>query len=262
MTDLKITLVADLILTGIALIYVFACVLIPEILQKRGIVSKFVARKTVHLLTGLAIFITPYLSIPWFAVALAASMVVVTYRSSKNSSNPMLRDLYNSIGEEAEEQKGYLQGPFHYTLAITILIAIFSVVFQVGGWSLFYVPIAGILIMIISDSLAAIAGKRWGRHELHVPWIHSKRTLEGSLAFFISGFALTLFSFFMFGVWLPGNSVHLMPLNAFILSIIMTGMGTVIEGISPSTWDDLTIPLATTAIISALAFGGGLIVLL
>jgi len=264
---LVINLVDDLILTAIALGYVFACVLIPKYLVHKELISKFAARKAVHLLAGLAIFITPYLTIPWFAVLIAVLLTIVTLKSSKQSSNPTLRDLYNSIGEEAEESKGYLQGPFHYCLSITILIATFSAVYQISalyqakGLSLFYIPIAGILIMVISDTMAAVVGKRWGKHEIKIPWIHSRRTFEGSLTFFLTGILLCLFSFFVFGVLLPGYSIQLTVVNALILSVVTAAVGTVVEMMSPSTWDDLTVPLITTGLISIMAFGFGLIVI-
>ncbi len=248
-----INIVNDLIFTGIALLYVLAWVLIPEILQKKGKISKFIARKLVHLFAGLAIFISPFLTIPWFAVAIALLMTLVTLKSSKHSSNPALKGLYDAIGEEAEESKGYLQGPFHYALAITILIATFSVIYQISGLNLFYIPIAGILLMIISDTLASIFGKRWGSHKFHVPWLKTQRSLEGSLTFLISGWLLCFFAFGVFGVFLQTYSIHLTMENALILSTVTAGLGTIVEFVSPSTWDDLSVPIATTAIISLLA---------
>ncbi len=251
----------DLIFTGFALLYVFAWVLIPEILQKKGKISKFIARKLVHLFAGLAIFITPYLTIPWFAVLLAALMTVVTLKSSKHSSLTAFKGLYDAIGEEAEEKKGFLEGPFHYALAITILIAIFATVYQVTGIGLYYLPISGILIMIISDTLASIVGKRWGKHEVKVPWLKSKRTAEGSLAFLASAWVLCFLSFFIFGVYVPGSDIVLSVPNALILSVVTAIVGTVMELISPSVWDDMTVPIATTAIISILGFALQLIVI-
>ncbi len=256
-----IDIVNDLVLTFFALLYVFAWVLIPEILQKKGVISKFVARKLVHLFAGLSIFITPYLTIPWFAVALAALMTVVTLKSSKHSTLAAFKGLYDAIGEEAEEAKGFLEGPFHYALAITILIAAFTVVYQFTGFGLYYLPISGILIMIISDTLASIVGKRWGKHEIKIPWLKTKRTIEGSLAFLASAWVLCFLSFFIFGVLFTGVDIVLDLGNALILSVVTAVVGTVIELVSPSVWDDMTVPLATTAIISILAFALRLIVI-
>ncbi len=260
-TPIPIDIVKDLMFIGLALIYVLAWVLIPEILQKKGIISKFVARKLVHLFAGLVVIIAPFLTIPWFAVALASLMTFVTLKSSKHSSMAAFKGLYDAIGEEAEESKGYLQGPFHYALAITVLITAYSAIYQITAYSLFYLPIAGILIMIISDTLASIVGKRWGKHEIKVPWIKTRRTVEGSITFLASAWILCFISFIVFGYYLPGHSIVLSLPNALILSIVTAIVGTLVELVSPSVWDDITIPIATTAIVTILAFTLQLIVI-
>lgn len=93
--------------------------------------------------------------LPLHAVFISLSMTIVVYFSSRDSSVRQLKELYESIGEEAEEIIGRLQGPFHYSISITVLITIFAVFAP----DKFYFPICGILIMIISDTLASLIGK-------------------------------------------------------------------------------------------------------
>ncbi len=231
----------DLLLLLLTFVYVFATILIPVQLKKRDKITKFQARKTVHLLAGLAVLSAPYYSWPWWAVILAGSMTLLTLLSSKKSSVKQLKDLYDSIGEEAEEKVGYLQGPFHYCLSITILITIF-VIFAPDQM---YFPIAGILLMIISDTLASIIGKKYGKRKIKLPWIKTTRTLEGSLAFFISGFIVCFFAFTFLGVTNPITSFEI----ALIYSLITSALAAIIELISPSTWDDLTIPIGTVVCV-------------
>jgi len=104
-------------------------------------------------------------------------MTLLTLLSSKKSNVKQLKELYDSIGEEAEEKVGYLQGPFHYCLSITILITFFVIVAP----KQLYFPIAGILLMIISDTLASIIGKKYGKRKINLPWLKTTRSLEGSL---------------------------------------------------------------------------------
>jgi dolichol kinase len=235
----------DLLLLLFTFIYVFATILIPVQLKKRDIISKFQARKAVHLLAGLAVLTAPYYSWPWFAVILAGSMTILTLLSSKKSNVKQLKELYDSIGEEAEEKAGYLQGPFHYCLSITILITIF-VIFAPNQM---YFPIAGILLMIISDTLASIIGKKYGKRKIKIPWVKTTRSLEGSLAFFISGFLLCFFAFSFLGVSNPITQIHLPREVALLYSLITSALATIVELLSPSTWDDLTIPIATVVIV-------------
>ncbi|MBY9019680.1 MAG: hypothetical protein KGD67_01385 [Candidatus Lokiarchaeota archaeon] len=231
----------DLLILLLTYIYVFATILIPVQLKKRDKITKFQARKAVHLFAGLAVLTTPYYSWPWWAVILAASITILTLLSSKKSNVKQLKELYDSIGEEAEEKVGYLQGPFHYALSITLLVTIF-VIFAPDQM---YFPISGILLMIISDTLASIIGKNYGKRKINLSWVNTTRSLEGSIAFFISGFVLCFFAFTFLGVSNPITQVHLSLEVALLYSLITSALATIIELVSPSTWDDLTIPIAT-----------------
>ncbi len=235
------TVLSDLLILLLTFIYVLATILIPVQLKKRDKITKFQARKAVHLFAGLAVLSAPYYSWPWWAVILAGSMTLLTLLSTKKSSVKPLKDLYDSIGEEAEEKVGYLQGPFHYCLSITILITFF-VIFAPEQM---YFPIAGILLMMISDTLASIIGKKYGKRKINIPWVNTTRSLEGSLAFFISGFIVCFFAFTFIGVINPTTQGHISFEIALLYSLITSALATVIELVSPSTWDDLTIPIAT-----------------
>jgi dolichol kinase len=239
------TILSDLLLVLITYIYVFATILIPVYLKKKEKISKFQARKVVHLFAGLSVLTTPSFGFPWWAVLIAGSLTILVYMSSKKSKVKQLKELYESIGEEAEEKVGYLQGPFHYCISITVLILIF-VIFAPTQM---YFPIAGILLMIVSDTLASVVGKRYGRHKIKIPWIKGIRSIEGSLAFFISGYILCFLAFTLLGVTNPLTQTHIGLMDALIYSLIASFLAMFIEISSPSTWDDLTVPILTTIII-------------
>jgi dolichol kinase len=226
-------------------LYVFATILIPVQLKKRDKITKFQARKAVHLFAGLSIFSSPYYTWEFWPVIIAGTLTLLVLLSSKKSKVKQLKELYDSIGEEAEEKVGYLQGPFHYCLSILVLITLF-VIFAPDQ---LYFPIAGLLLMIISDTLASVIGKRYGKIKLKIPWIKSERTLEGSLAFFISGFVLCFIAFTVIGVTNPITQTQISFDFAILLSFITSILAMIIEMISPSTWDDLTVPVLTTLII-------------
>ncbi len=235
----------DLLIVLITYLYIFATILLPVQLKKREKISKFHARKAVHLFAGLSVFSSPYFNWKWWPVIIAGTLTVLVLLSSKKSKIKQLKELYDSIGEEAEEKVGYLQGPFHYCLSILILIMSF-VIFAPNQ---LYFPIAGIMLMIISDTLASIIGKRFGKIKIKIPWINSTRTLEGSLTFFVSGFIICFIAFTVLGVTNPITQVHIPIESALILSLITSALATIIELFSPSTWDDLTVPILTTLII-------------
>lgn len=240
----------DLLLVGAAFGYITLTILIPVYLKKKNLVSKFIARKIVHLFAGLVVLIVPFFVLPLHAVFIALTMTVLVYFSSRDSSVKQLQELYESIGEEAEERVGRLQGPFHYGVSITILITIF-VLFAPDQ---LYFPICGIMIMIISDTLAPIVGKKYGRIKVPLAYTGSQRTLEGSLAFLISAFILCFGAFYYFGLANTFVNQRTLTLESiFAYSFLTALVGTIIELLSPSTWDDLTVPIATTTVIYLLA---------
>jgi len=235
----------DLYLAAIAYAYMFISILIPVFLKKKNLISKFVARKIVHLFTGLAVLIVPFLILPLHAIYISLSMTVMVYFSSRDSSVQKLHELYESIGEEAEEKIGRLQGPFHYCLSITILVTIFTLFAP----DKFYFPICGILIMIISDTLASIIGKRYGRIKIAPSYTNSQRTFEGSMVFLISAFVLCFSTFYFYGFDHTVTQKVLTLELVFAYSIITSLTVTLIELFSPSVLDDLTVPIATTIVI-------------
>lgn len=239
---------SDIILSLFTGIYVLASIIIPKILKEKGILSKYVARKMIHSFSGLAIFIAPYLNYPIIAAFLSLIMTILTRESKKKSKTKPLRDLFNAISEDEELEVGYLQGPFAYCLAITILMFIFTLFPQ-----RYYYPIAAILIMMFADTAASTVGRKYGKHYINVPWVGSKRTVEGSITFFIVALGVSFLSYGFFGNLLPGFSVVLTFPQILLLSLISSMLSTLLELISPSKYDDLIIPLGTTLLISLLA---------
>lgn len=237
----------DFAVVGITYFYVLMTIFIPLILYKKEKISKFIARKSVHMFAGLAILSSPFYFWPFWPTIIAGTLTVFVYFSSKESKVKQLKELYDAISEEQEDglKRAFLQGPFFYCLSITALVFIFGIFSSEH----FYFPIAGILIMIVADTLASVVGKRWGKISLSLPWTNSKRTLEGSLTFFFSAYLLCFLSFFLFGLLIPTFQDPLSFPAILIASLITSAIATIIELISPSTFDDLTVPLGSTLII-------------
>jgi phytol kinase len=134
----------------------------------------------------------------------------------------LLKHVFHSINEEQE--KTYLQGPAFYGLSITYLI-FFSII---TGNNV--IPLASALVLIISDPLAALVGKRYGKNVFLI--LGNNRTVEGSLAMLLSN-SIIISLFFGFGV------------KAIAISFIIT----IIELISPSKIDDFTLPLSASLLL-------------
>lgn len=226
------------------LLYVLLVILLPRIAKEKGLISSFMARKIIHLFAGLAVLVTPYLYYPILSVFLAGAMTIMTYKSGEKTGITQLKKLYEAIGEEEEKKVGYLQGPFGYSLSITILVALFLL-----APDLYYFPIAAILIMIIADTGASVFGKKFGKHIINIKFIQSKRTVEGSLFFFILAFLCALFAYLFIGVFFPGFSHPLETRTALFLSFMTALISMSLEIISPGKWDDMIVPIGTSILV-------------
>jgi len=237
----------DLFVVFITFIYVLLTIFVPLTLYKKEKISKFSARKAVHMFAGLAILSSPFYFWPFWPTIIAGTLMLFVYFSSKEAKVKQLKDLYDAISEEQEEglKRAFLQGPFFYCLSITVLVFIFGIIAPEN----FYFPIAGVLIMIVADTLASVIGKRWGKIGISLPWTNSKRTLEGSATFFVTAFIVCFVSFFLFGLLIPSFQDPLAFPTIIVYSLITSTIAAIIELISPSTFDDLTVPLGSTLII-------------
>jgi dolichol kinase len=121
-----------------------------------------------------------------------------------------------------EEERGTLMGSTYFLFSTLLVILLFPKP----------IAITSLLILILSDTAAALVGKGIGKRSIF------GKTLEGSLAFFFSSLLI---------VWLYPN------LNRFWGSLAALG-ATVIEVLPIKVDDNLTIPLVAGAIMF---FGGG-----
>jgi dolichol kinase len=100
------------------------------------------------------------------------------------------------------------------------------------------VAIASLYILIISDAMAAIVGTGWGRTRIFA------KSLEGSIAFFVSGTIVVLLAMQDKPLW--GESAMQGHLWWGVLAVVGA---TVVELLPTGLDDNLTIPLVAGAIM-------------
>lgn len=232
----------DVILVFATVIYALLSVKLPLLLVARGELSGFDARKLIHFFSGMAVLIIPFFSKVWLALVPSLGASVAMYCARPNSKLVLLRTIYFAISEEDEQQIGYLKGPFLYALTITLLVGFFA--WQAPAYLAF--PIAGIMLMIFSDPCAAFVGKRWGRVRIPVPWTDGRRTVLGSFAFFCSAVMVVTASLsFYSSIAIQGQEVLLGP-DIITVSVVTAVVATITEVLTPSFYDDLTLPITST----------------
>jgi phytol kinase len=186
--------------------------LIGELLYHGGIDSN-ITRKIIHIGGGVVSAMLP-LFVP-FEVAIILSVLFVIFIFLSENYR-----YFHSIHNINWKSQGAILFPISM-----LFIAMFV-------WEKDVLAFSGaMLILGLSDGLASLVGRTWGRHEYYIA---TQKSYEGSLVFFIS----TLFVFS--GFLLVKGAFGFLPLFiAFLASLILTA----VEGISRNGWDNLFLPL-------------------
>jgi len=194
------------------------------ILLSAGGVKRFVkhdseiTRKIVHIGTGNVILLAWWLNIPASvgitASILASLFTLLSYRF------PLLPGI-NSVGRKS-------LGTFFYSLSIGVLIAWFWYLNQP------LYAVLGILIMAWGDGLAALFGRRFGKHKYKV--LGGQKSIEGSLIMTLVSFIVSILILQI----VQGNTWE-----TWLVSIVVAIVATGLEAISFLGIDNLTVPLGT-----------------
>jgi dolichol kinase len=204
------------------------------LLFKKGKLSKYFVRKFVHTAAGLTILTIPFLSTPIISLIISGFATIFLRVINNKSRIQLIRDVYNTLAEEEELELGYLQGPFGYSLAITVMTFIYVLFPAHVG-----IIVTSIFIMIFADTMAGIIGRKYGKHKIVLFNKIQKRSIEGSFIMFLFSFLISI------SIFLLMNSYK----EIFLIAIVTSIVATAIEMLSPSKWDDLAIPIGTSLIM-------------
>jgi phytol kinase len=177
-------------------------------------------RKVVHIGTGHVLLIAWWLQIPtWLCVSAGVTFTAIALASHHTNILPMLND----VG-----RKTY--GVFYYALSITILVGLL--------WD--HHPqyaVIGVMVMSWGDGMAALIGKRFGKHTFI--YMGNKRSLEGSLAMFVTSLIV------MLGIFASGHSLSARDVG---VAIPVAAIAAMLEAFSPGGTDNLSVPLASASL--------------
>ena len=122
---------------------------------------------------------------------------------------------------EIDHKKRNLNGATYVLLSGFICVLIFPKVIVVTAFA----------VLIISDTLAALIGRRFGKHKFLF------KSFEGTLAFFVSGIIVVLLS--------PKIEYRF---SEYMIGIVSTAFGAIVENVSFGLADDnLVIPISIGA---------------
>ncbi len=214
------------------IITLILCVLwmrLINILAVKGIISSSVSRKIIHIGTGplfvICWFLFPDRPISKYLAAFVPLLIVIQVLlvgMGKMKDHASVKSMARTGARDE-----LLKGPLFYGI-IFVLLTVFY-------WKTFYAVIP-LMMLCGGDGVADLVGSRISSRIL--PWA-KKKTVLGSLSMLVGGF---LFSWLLILIFKQNfNQVFL--LKSFTLSILLISMvSTLVESVTPSDYDNLTVP--------------------
>ena len=159
----------EIILTILILISVFIC---SEILSNKYKISSDFTRKITHISSGIIIFFTPYYlsRVEVISISLAFAFLLLFTKYF---------NLIKSIHSVNRKTLGEVYFPIGIALSAALFLPHDILAFQFG-----------VLIMALSDAMAALVGIPWGKHSITV--FRGQKSIEGSSAFFLTSLMIWL----------------------------------------------------------------------
>lgn len=219
----------DLIGLGVSYVYAFGLLIFAEAVRRwRGFPQDF-TRKIVHIGAGMWVFGVVGLFDNWYiGIIPFVSFIILNYIFYR----------YKFFG--AMDATDSTPGTVYFALSISLLFLAF---WRTGSpTDRGYIAVAGTMAMTWGDAMAAIIGKRFGRH--HYTVSNVTRSFEGSAAMFVAATIAMLLTI----LFVPGSFMS--PLTtapglgtALLASVLAALLATGAEAFSPAGTDNISVPL-------------------
>lgn len=191
-----------------------------EYCWRKKLLSTEMTRKIIHATTGIIIAFLPFAVSYRVIQFLAVGLLMIILLSYK-------MQLFKAI----HSVKRVTIGEILYPVGIGVCAFI-----EPAPW----IFTAAILHLALADSVAALAGQKWGKRTRYKIITHGK-SLVGSMAFFYTSMAI------MLGAYLQVDATNL-P-EPIVLLVVFPLALTLLENISLLGSDDVTIPVAVILLL-------------
>ena len=218
---------------GVTLLYILIAVGTMMLARMLFTIPDELFRKILHfILLGAYIPLVFAFSAWWMAAAFALGLMAILFPALFFAQRiPMFSSFVN-------ERK---QGEFQSSMVLAVGMMAFSITICWGLFSDKYLVLASIYAWGVGDALAALVGKRFGKHKIRWKCADGKKSVEGSLAMFLCAFLSVLL------VLLARGGVNTpLCLTIAILSAILC---TLTEMCTKNGLDTVVCPISAMAII-------------
>jgi len=210
--------------------YVFAVILIGELVRRSGKGTQEFTRKFIHIGVGMWVVGTVLLFKTWYYALIPPATFVLI-----NAASYFL----GMIKAMETEDKGNL-GTIYFPIAFAALIYYF--------WSQPVLMVASLMPMTWGDALAAIVGRRYGHYRYRIGG--RTRSLEGSLAMLFWSWVSTSLALFAMPYLVGKPPINWLVALAYGAAVALAC--TVVEALSPWGIDNLTVPAMAGLILHLL----------
>lgn len=174
-------------------------------------------RKLFHLLAVLFLVVPIYLFPLWLNVILFNTALILNYLLVKR--NPVILRIFSVFVKHLEREEN-LDRPGIQSLYLLLGVFLSYILFEKES-------VIGVITLAIGDAFSGLVGYYFGKNKL--PY-NPKKTLEGSLAFFLSSFLIL--------------SVFTYPFEALLVALVSA----IVESLPLRLDDNFTIPLISSFI--------------
>ena len=218
---------------GITVLYIIVAVGIMLLLRKCVTMPDELFRKALHfVLLGAYIPLVFAFEAWWMAAIFATSLIVILFPALSIAGKiPMFSAFMN-------ERK---KGEFKSSMVLAVGMMAFSVSVCWGLFGDRYLVLASIYAWGIGDGLAALVGKRFGKHKIKWRLADGKKSVEGSAAMFVC--ALTA----VFAVLLIRGGIGA-PM-CFVIAFFSAIVSTIAEMCAKDGWDTVICPVSAMLVI-------------
>lgn len=195
-------------------------------LKKRGI-SSHAVRDILHIGVSIWALIWPFFNSQFYPRIIVTIMFLIVLIAPFFSKISLVSKFITSVCGEYENWRGIQF--YVFSFAFITWIASNEIIF--GSTAM--------LSLSLGDGIGGFVGREAGRLKYKLPWTKQK-SVEGSVSVFIFAFIGGLIIHFLF------SDKSEIPFGMFIISSLCAA---VVEGISPSHIDNLTIPIVVYVIL-------------
>ena len=218
---------------GVTALYIIVAVGIMLLVRKCFTIPDELFRKALHfVLLGAYIPLVFAFEAWWMAAAFATSLIIILFPALSIASKiPMFSTFI------IERKKG----EFLSSMVLAVGMMAFSVTVCWGLFADRYLVLASIYAWGIGDGLAALVGKRFGKHKIKWKLADGKKSVEGSAAMFLCSLVA------VFTVLMVRGGIGVLMCCA--IALLAALVCTVAELCAKDGWDTVICPVSAMIVI-------------